>query len=601
MTKLRLLISFLIFLFGPFSLLAQQNYHLRIECGDKNCDSLVKVLQFEQNFTGYPACRDYIDKIIPSLQSKGYITASIDSLQFDSTGAAIKLFAGELYQWRSLDTRKTDPFVLEAIGWSENKFSGNITDIDVIGQSQEKILTYYENHGYPFAKVYFDSIRIEEGSITAQLKTEKGGLYRIDSIRIFGTEKISNPFMQRYLDIPNGAIYNRQKLKDISTKIRQLDYIEEEQPFDVTYLATGAVVNLYLKNRKRNRINVLIGVLPNNTQLSSQKTLITGEADINLKNALGAGETIGLVWQTIQPKSPRLNLLYRHPYIFNSSAGLDFVFDMLKKDSSFLNINAQVGARYNLSTTQAGKIFLQLFQTILSEGGINKSSLLQTRKLPDIGDVSYKNLGLQYEVIKTNYRINPRKGIELTATASAGTKKLKKNTNVTEFKDPSDPSFDFATLYDTVKLKTYQFRVQSLIAKYLPVGKQSTIKTAINTGIFQSGNIFRNELFQLGGYKTLRGFDEESQYLTQYAFATLEYRLFVSQNSYFNVFADGGWGKNKTNTTNINYSYIGTGLGLAIDAKAGIFNLAAAIGKRNDDPGFNLRRVKIHIGFVSYF
>jgi len=197
--------------------------------------------------------------------------------------------------------------------------------------------------------------------------------------------------------------------------------------------------------------------------------------------------------------------------------------------------------------------------------------------------------------------LNPRKGIEWTATASAGTKKLKKNNTIADFKDPGDPSFDFATLYDTVKLKTYQFRVQSLIAKYFPVGKQSTIKTAINAGVFQSANIFRNELFQMGGYKTLRGFDEESQYLTQYSLATVEYRLFVSQNSYFNVFADGGWGKNKTNVTNISYSYIGTGLGLAIDAKAGIFNLAAAVGKRNDDPGFNLRRVKIHLGFVSYF
>jgi hypothetical protein len=58
-----------------------------------------------------------------------------------------------------------------------------------------------------------------------------------------------------------------------------------------------------------------------------------------------------------------LNLVYRHPYVFNSSAGLDFVFDMLKKDSAYLNINAQIGARYNLSTTQSGKIFLQLFQT----------------------------------------------------------------------------------------------------------------------------------------------------------------------------------------------------------------------------------------------
>jgi outer membrane protein assembly factor BamA len=601
MTKIRLLISFLILLFGHMYLQAQKNYPLEINCIDKPAGFATQTLLLKQDFASLYECRDYTTNLLSLLQSKGYITASIDTIRFDSSKAVLVLFAGDMYKWKSLDTKKTEPGLLDAIGWNEKQFSGNITDLNLISQSQEKILTWYENNGYPFAKVYFDSIHIEEGNITAQLKTEKGGLYKIDSIRIFGTEKIANGFFQRYLDMPNGSIYSKQKLKNISSKVQQLDYVEEEQPFDISYLATGAVVNLYLKNRKRNRFNVLIGVLPNNNQLADQKTLITGEADINLKNALGGGETIGLQWQTIQPKSPRLNIVFRQPYIFNSAAGLDFTFDMLKKDSSFLNINAQIGARYNLSNVQSGKIFLQLFQTVLSEGGINKVLLLQTRRLPDVADVSYKNLGLQYEVNKTNYRLNPRKGIEWTATASAGTKKLKKNNTVAEFKDPSDPSFDFATLYDTVKLKTYQFRLQSLIAKYLPVGRQSTIKTALNTGIFQSGNIFRNELFQLGGYKTLRGFDEESQYLTQYAFATVEYRLFVSQNSYFNVFADGGWGKNKTNITNINYSYIGTGLGLAIDAKAGIFNLAAAVGKRNDDPGFNLRRVKIHLGFVSYF
>lgn len=600
MTKIRL-ISFVILLCSHNLLLAQANYPLHINCVDKPADFVSQNLQLKQNFLSMSECREYINNLLPFLQSKGYATASIDSLHFDSAKATMQLFAGVLYKWKTLDTRKTEPGLLESIGWNEREFSGTISDFNLIQQSQEKILNWYENNGYPFAKVYFDSIQIEDGNITAQLKTEKGGLYKIDSIRVYGTEKVSNSFFQRYLDIPDGSTFSKQKLKDIPSKIQQLDYIEEEQPFNVTYLATGAVVNLYLKNRKRNRFNVLVGVLPNNNQLADQKTLITGEADINLKNALGAGETIGLTWQQIQPKSPRLNIVFRYPYLFNSPAGLDFTFDMLKKDSSFLNINAQIGARYNLSPVQSGKIFLQLFQTILSENGINKAQLLQTRRLPDIADMSYKNIGLQYELYKTNYRLNPRKGIEWTATASAGTKKLKKNNTIAEFKDPNDPSFDFATLYDTVKLKTYQFRLQSLIAKYLPVGRQSTIKTAINAGVFQSANIFRNELFQLGGYKTLRGFDEESQYLTQYAFATVEYRLFVSQNSFFNVFADGGWGKNKTNITNINFSYIGTGLGLAIDAKAGIFNLAAAVGKRNDDPGFNLRRVKIHLGFVSYF
>lgn len=85
--------------------------------------------------------------------------------------------------------------------------------------------------------------------------------------------------------------------------------------------------------------------------------MITGEGNLNLKNALGAGETIGLNFQALQVQSQRLNILYQHPYIFNSPFGLDFNFDMFRKDSSFLNVNLQLGAQYVLSSTQTGKLF----------------------------------------------------------------------------------------------------------------------------------------------------------------------------------------------------------------------------------------------------
>jgi len=177
---------------------------------------------------------------------------------------------------------------------------------------------------------------------------------------------------------------------------------------------------------------------------------------------------------------------------------------------------------------------------------------------------------------------------------------MKKNNQVTGIKDPGDPGFNFESLYDTVKLKTYQLRIRTTLARYFPVGKRSTVKTALNGGFLQSGNIFRNELFQIGGFKLLRGFDEESQYLSQFAIATLEYHYLVGQNSFFYVLADGGWGKNKSRNTNLDYTYLGTGVGFAFEIKAGIFNLAWAIGKRSDTE-FNLRQSKIHVGFVNYF
>ncbi|MDQ3681773.1 MAG: BamA/TamA family outer membrane protein, partial [Bacteroidota bacterium] len=375
----------------------------------------------------------------------------------------------------------------------------------------------------------------------------------------------------------------------------QLSYVQEEKPSDLTLLGTGSVLNLYLKAKKNSQINLLVGFLPNSDQSSAKKFQLTGEANILLRNALSIGETIGLNWQKLQPQSQRLNLLYEQPFVFKSPVGLGFNFDMFRKDSTFLNIDMKLAANYGIGVAQTASVFLQRRQTIVN--GVNTTQVIFTKQLPQEGDVSSNNLGISYEYNNTDNRLNPRKGAEFFIITSAGNKKIKKNSQVLELKDPANPSFKFESLYDTVKLKTYQLRLNVQAARYFPLGGLSVFKTAINAGIYQSGNIYRNELFQIGGYKLLRGFDEESQYVSQYAVGTLEYRFIINTNSNFFAFADGGWGRHSEKLT---HTYISTGLGISFETKAGVFNLVWALGKR-DDTGFNLRQSKIHLGFVNYF
>jgi outer membrane protein assembly factor BamA len=600
MKKIRRQISAFVFLFGVLEGVSQSNYTLRIRGVDMDSARLVEQFGIQTRFPSRLECINYINKLPALFQSKGYVTVSIDSIQFDSTFSRVVLYAGTPYQWALLDARYMEPALLSAVGWREKTFTDKPIDFARVADWQEKILNYLENNGYPFARVYLDSLQLDKDRVFALLRTDKGPLYKIDSIRLYGNARISNSYLGRYLDIPPGSIYNKEKLLRISPKIRELQYVEEEKPADLTRLGTGSVLNLYLRPKRSSQVNILIGFLPNNDQLSSKKLLLTGEANIHLRNSLGNGETIGLNWQQLQVKSPRIHFIYQHPYILNSPLGLDFSFDMFRKDSTFLNINFQLGALYVLSTKQAGKLFIQRFQTIVN--GVNKNYIIQNHRLADEADVSSVNVGLDYEFNNTNYRLNPVRGNEFHVIASVGTKTIKKNNEILELKDPSNPGFDFGSLYDTIKLKTYQFRARALLAKYFPlgVGQRSTFKTAIEAGLFQSGNTFRNELFQLGGYKLLRGFDEESQYLSQFAIGTLEYRYLVGINSFFYALLDGGWGRNNSQNNRADHTYLGTGLGLAFETKAGIFNLAWAVGKRNDTQ-FNLRQSKIHFGFVNYF
>ncbi|MGZ3937705.1 MAG: POTRA domain-containing protein [Flavisolibacter sp.] len=557
--------------------------------------SFAEKLSLQKLFTSQTDAGLYIVQLPSLLLHKGYITASVDSMRLDSSSAFIVLYLGEQYKWARIATRPQDEWILQPIHWPDN-MTGAV-DFSSLQTWQRKILDYLEENGRPFGKVYLDSISINGGEVNALLKIETGPVYKIDSIRVYGDAKVSNEFLQRYLDIPNGSVYNKNKLDKVSKRLSQLSYLQQEHTPTIDYLGTGSVLNLYLKARKNSQANALIGFLPSTDAAGNQKLRLTVDANVLLRNALNNGETIGLIWQQLQQQSPRLNILYDQPFAFHSNFGVNFLFDMYKKDSAYLNINMNLGTSYQLEERKTARVFLQRRQTIVST--VNEQQIIQNRQLPQEADVSSTNLGVGYEFNNTDYRLSPAKGNEFVFSTTAGTKQIKKNQQILDLKDPNEPDYNFDHLYDTVKLKAYQFRVITSAAHYIPLGKQNTIKLALNAGIYQSANYFRNELFQIGGYKLMRGFDEESQYVSQYAVGTVEYRYRIALNSFFFVFTDGGLGKHILEEKQ-NHSYLGTGVGLSLETKAGIINLAGALGKR-DDTQFNFREFKIHIGFASYF
>jgi outer membrane protein assembly factor BamA len=424
----------------------------------------------------------------------------------------------------------------------------------------------------------------------------KGPLYHIDSISVKGKIRISNSFLQRYLSIPNGSIYNKEKLDQVSKRLLELPYVQEQQPSELLMLGTGSVLDLYLAPKKSSQVNFLIGFLPANSQ--TNKLQLTGDVNLNLRNSLGHGETILLNWQQLQISSPRLNLGFQQPYIFKSAFGLDFAFDLFKKDSTFLQLNAQIGIQYLMSANQSGKIFFQNQSSFLLASGVDTDLVKATHQLPANIDVRAVNIGLDYELNTTNYRFNPRSGNEFKLISSVGIKTISPNN---EILDLTDPSFNFASLYDSIKLKSYQLRTRLMAAHYFSIGKGSTLKAIFTGGLYASQSIFRNELFQIGGYKLLRGFDEESIYATRYGVLTFEYRNLIGLNSYLFTFVDAGWVKNKYQATNVSNNFVSTGLGLVFETKAGLLNMSFAVGKRNDVK-FDLRQAaKIHFGYINFF
>ncbi len=550
----------------------------------------------KKTFADLKQLYDYTNELPKLLSKNGYLLASIDSTWQVADTLNIHLFVGQKYNWVKLTGNGIDENLLERIGYKQKDFVNKTFNIEAVDILKEKLLKIYENEGYPFAKVFLDSVKIKEDSISAKLSVYKLMLYKIDSIKNFGKLKLNDKFIQRFLNIKNGSSYSIDKLKDVDRRMQELAFVEVANPSSLNMLNTGAVLNLNVNNKRSSEASAILGFLPsaNNTG----RLQITGDVNVDLKNVFGGGEGLLFKYQALQPKSPRLNLGFDKPYIFNSAFGVGVFFELFKKDSTFLLLNAQANFKINLSRYQSAKFLIQVQNNSLLNEGLDTIKIKTQKILPDIIDIASTNIGFTYEYNKTNYKFNPINGNEINLTTFIGIKNIQKNNDIVAL---SSPSFDFNTLYNNIALKSYQLRIKLAATHYFPLSKTSTIKASLNTAIYSSPSIFRNEVYQIGGYRLLRGFDEESIYATKYAVVTAEYRALLSLNSYFFTFIDAGATDTKYQNIQTNNFFTSAGLGILYETKAGLLNLSLAIGKRNDVQ-FKLNQAsKIHFGYINYF
>lgn len=562
-----------------------QQYDVLIKFTGKDNSFKIPQIKPAYSFADNETAIKFIENLPELMFNAGFPAASIDSVNFNDSVYTVNMFCGPVINSVLLDNGN-----INKAAFRFNKY----VRLNEINKIKSSIINWYGNNGYPFAKVYLDSISFEKETMKATLMVDTIMLYRLDSIRINGKAGISNSYMQQYLGIPRNSVYNSQKLSLVDKKITDNSFVSATQPSKVNMLGSGAVLDLFLKPKKSSRFDIIIGLLPDATQ--SGKLLITGDINLDLQNAFGSGEKILFKWQQLQKKSPRLNMGFSKPYLFSTPYGVDASFNLYKKDSQYLKVNATVGLMYNFSSDTYGKLFSNFQITTLLAGAVDTLKIKSSGKLPEINDVSSVNIGLNYFSSKTNYKFNPTKGFEFEGTLLTGLKKIKVNADILSI---SDPQFDYRKIYDSLQNKQYQLRLNFVLSKYFKLKNASTLKVSVSPGLFLSPSIFANELFRIGGYNLLRGFDEESIYADKYFVASTEYRLLTGINSHLFSFVDLGWVGNKiSNTSN---TFAGAGIGLVLETKLGLLNVSYAVGKQSNKD-FRLREAsKIHFGYINYF
>ena len=558
---------------------AQKIYSLEIKGPDEN--KMLKKLNYTKRFGDKKEREKEIQKVLYSLYDNAYLAARVDSMQGDSLSKIVYFTPGERYEWAYIKKGNSDEEILSEAGFREKIYRKRPVYYKDIRILHERILRYCENNGYPFATVSFDSVQISNNSISAVLNVQKNNLVRIDSILIKGKGGISPVYLYNYIGIKPGDLYNESKVKNIASRLRELPFIHETKPFEILFSAKLTRLVLYLEKKRSSQFDGIIGILPDN---KTGKVVLTGDVRLKLQNSFGHGELMEVNWRRLQTQTQDLKTHLVLPFLFRTPFGADLNFKLYKKDTSYLEVNPNIGIQYLLNRGNYFKVFVnRKTSTLLSTKGLEFQTVL-----PAYADVSSTIYGIGFRSERLDYRLNPGKGYSFTITAGAGNKRIIQNPKLNP------------VAYENIKLSSAQYNADLDLSFFIPFAKRSTVKVGTLAGWVQADNIFRNELFRIGGFKTLRGFDEESIYASSFSILTVEYRYLLETNSYLYFFGDGAWYERNTTTEYVHDTPYGFGSGISFETKAGIFSIGYALGHQFNNPIY-LKSGKVHFGIVSYF
>tara|TARA_B100000683_G_scaffold67548_1_gene66240 strand:- start:1468 stop:3135 length:1668 start_codon:yes stop_codon:yes gene_type:complete len=491
------------------------------------------------------------------LLNLGYLNATIDSFQFE--GNQHIAFLNEGYKFNINYT-------------VEGKKSNNEFDLNQLDELQladypkklTEIIDNFNNSGYPFAYIDISNADIDSNALKIKLKIDKGPIIKIDTLINPELSNKQYKLLKRLIDIETGSLFDYQKIKEIENKISKINYMNSLRPPAYEFVDGKAKIYTYVKIKSFNNANGIIGIQPDN----DGQIQFTGNIMLNLNNNFNAGEKIEFKWRRMFNASQNLISSVNLPYLFGSPFEFNGSLNMIRKDSSFFNFDASVNLCYSKGPQSRIGI-------ILSQ---NQSTNVQQS---DYNFTSTKSFGFLFDQNQLNKSINPTNGWRIHSSILTGNKQTMLSTSEELVRTPN------------YKLK-FNYQQHFRIHKKIIFKEQLKLNTSVNEQLFE------NELERIGGYNSIRGFDEESIWVSSYGISNTEIHFLLDNESSVFIFSDWAWTEAKLTEGYENNWLKSMGLGTTVGFNNGLLNLVYGLGSSVGEP-IQLRTGKIHIGFTSFF
>jgi hypothetical protein len=562
---------FLLFLiFGQNS--SAQNLYLQIIGGSTSETRTIDSISYLRKHKNTKSIQDEISEISSKLSKIGYIDNNLsDFRKANDSSYVTKLNLGKKIKFIHIYIG-SDELLNNTITLTQKNNNIELPYPDTDSFLKETIQKL-EQKGYALATLKLINIKRDKNTLYADLKFESNKKRKLNSIIIqYSDNTQSNKFPKGHLTQINkkyqNSIFNQKTVEEIYSDFNKFGFVNQIKYPEILFINDTTKVFVYLEKKNSNTFDGFLGF---SNDVNSKLTL-NGYLDVTLENILAIGEQLSIFWKSDGNDQKTFKAQIEIPYLLKTPIGLKAQIQLFRQDTTFQNTKTAIDLSYfaNYNT----RIYLGYQST--------ESSDIQNSNNSSISDFNNSYLTSSFEHTKpdSNNNIFPVKSRFLTSVGIG-----KRNSNI-KFENSENRQF-FVNIQATHNL-------------YL--NKRNSINLNSQNYYLRSSNYIINELFRFGGFKSVRGFTENS---LQAYFATsilTEYRYILSSNLYIHSILDYCLYKNKTGleTSDKTQNLIGVGLGVGLQTKNGLLKLAVANGTAKNQQ-FEISKSIVHISYNVKF
>ncbi|MEL6847752.1 MAG: BamA/TamA family outer membrane protein, partial [Bacteroidota bacterium] len=484
-------------------------------------------------------------------REKGYLENEFHWQEPHSKALDLRFQAGPLYLLDSLRLENVYPDYLLKTDFKRLIKPGSPLAWEPLEIQLKEILLLYQNEGYPFASFRREQLEyLKKGpdSLLVRLRyyLEPGEQVIIDSLHIEGKPREKAAFLYNLIQLQPGDIFNQSLLDEIPRILNNSIYYQKVSTPEVVFTSPRqAEVKVKLEKKQASKLDVLLGILPpiNN----DQRIRFSGSVDVALVSPFRLGEQLALTFNNFPGTSQQLGARVGVPYLFRTPISLESDFSLFRQEEDFQNLSFFLGGTYTFSPGLVAKLYLRNRNTRLLRESLVDTTAQNLAQLD--GRKRMIGLGLEYE--KLDYRLNPSRGWHAQFEVSLGQRQILEN-GVIKLTRP-----DF---YEGLRLTQFTQEISLKLAWYYSFFPRQVLHLANQSYWLGLENYFRNDQIQVGGSRSIRGFNENQYFTDAYTFFTLEYRFQLERDSYLFVFGDYAYVRDRALGI-LRHPY-GTGIGM---------------------------------------